>query len=238
MIIKSPIYLFGGLVFLFGLFVLFFVFGFWGIYAVLYLYGSYAILMGMSFILKKLRVAYRSFYEIGLIIIHVSVHTLYYLHWDVGSELYFEDNQKSFVGKDQHFIIAFGIEGQPKLQDNIFTDNEIYIPESGILLTASDTESLQHRFRFDDKSIGDRFYIGYFEQCECYGKANHKFNYVVGAINDSAEISPAYKDSLLGLVCQRLNTGEIMSNLAAGYEQGTYLDQTEVIINGFSLTTR
>lgn len=53
MTIKNPIYLFKGLVFLFGLFVLLFVFDFWGIYAVLYLYGSYAILMGISFILKN-----------------------------------------------------------------------------------------------------------------------------------------------------------------------------------------
>lgn len=141
------------------------------------------------------------------------------------------------MGKDQHFIIILGIDGQPKLQENSFTDNEIYIPESGILLTASNPKSCQHRYRFDDKSIGERFYTSYFEQYDCYGKANHGFKYVVGAIKDSAKISPAHRDSLLSLVCQRLNTGEIKSNQAAGYEQGSYLDQTEVIINYKGLVT-
>jgi hypothetical protein len=127
--LKNPIFTFSILVFLFGLFIFFFIYGFWGIGAILWLYGVYAILVLVSFLLKKFKIAKRQIVEWSLIVIYVLSHTLYYLHWDVGSEIYFDNNEEPFVGQNQNFVIVFGIENQPELENNYFTNNEIHIPK-------------------------------------------------------------------------------------------------------------
>jgi len=123
------------------------------------------------------------------------------------------------------------------LPNNTFTDNKIFIPENGILMTSSNTDSYKYRYRFEKDGSGNRFGTNYFEQCNCYGKANHKFNYVVGAINDSGAIDYNYESLILETICDKLNTGKIKSNLASGYKDGTYLEQTEIVINNKNLNT-
>jgi Leucine-rich repeat (LRR) protein len=217
--------------------VILFVYGLMGIFSVLYLFGVYSILLIISFLLKKSKIRNRNILEYFLIFIYVISHTLYYLNWDVGSELYFNESKVPFVGNNQNFIIGFGIDGKVKLPNNTFTDNEIFIPENGILLTSSKTDSYKHRYRFEKEGSGNRFGTNYFEQCNCYGKANHKFNYVVGAINDSGTIDYKYENSILETICDKLNTGEIKSNLISGYKDGTYLEKTEIVINNKNLTS-
>lgn len=235
--IKNPIYSFSLIVFLFGLYVIFFVYGLMGIFSVLYLFGVYSILLIISFLLKKSKIGHRNIIEYGLIFIYVISHTLYSLNWDVGCELYFNENKAPFVGNNQNFIIVFGIDGKEKLPNNTFTDNKIFIPENGILMTSSNTDSYKYRYRFEKDGSGNRFGTNYFEQCNCYGKANHKFNYVVGAINDSGAIDYNYESLILETICDKLNTGKIKSNLASGYKDGTYLEQTEIVINNKNLNT-
>jgi Leucine-rich repeat (LRR) protein len=208
-----------------------------GIYSVLYLFGVYSILLLVSFFLKKSKIRNRNILEYGLILIYVISHTLYYLNWDVGSELYFNENKVPFVGNNQNFIIVFGIDGKEELPNNTFTDNEIYIPENGILLTSSSTDSYKHSYRFEKDGSGSRFVTDYFEECNCYGIANHQFNYVVGAINDSGTIDYNYENAILETICDKLNTGGIKSNLTSGYKDGTYLEQTEIVINNKNLTS-
>jgi len=194
--LKNPIFTFSILVFLFGLFIFFFIYGFWGIGAILWLYGVYAILVFVSFLLKKFKTAKRQIIEWSLIIIYVLSHTLYYLHWDVGSEIYFDNNEEPFVGQNQNFAIVFGIENQPELENNYFTNNEIHIPKNGILLTSSKKTDFKQRYRFPVTGTGEKFTTTYYERFNCYGKDNFKFDYVVGAINDKGEIKYKFRIQL------------------------------------------
>lgn len=234
--LKNPIFTFSILVFLFGLFIFFFIYGFWGIGAILWLYGVYAILVLVSFLLKKFKIAKRQIIEWSLIIIYVLSHTLYYLHWDVGSEIYFDNNKEPFVGQNQNFIIVFGIENQPELENNYFTNNEIHIPKNGILLTSSKKTDFKQRYRFPVTGTGEKFTTTYYERFNCYGKDNFKFDYVVGAINDKGEIKYKFRDSIADFICNELNKGSIKNTLQKGYEKGDYLDQKEIFINHANMT--
>lgn len=157
------------------------------------------------------------------------------MNWDAGTELYFNDNKTPFVGENQNFLIVFGIEGQEKLPDNKFSNNQIFIPEDGILLTSSKTDIYRHRYQFIKKGSGNKFITSHFEQYDCYGKRNHKFKYLIGSINDSGTIDYIYKDSILDCICDKLNRKEIRSYLKSGYKNGSYLDQKEIIINNENL---
>lgn len=234
--LKNPILTFSILVFLLGLFIFFFIYGFWGIGAILWLYGIYAILILVSFLLKKLKIAERQIIEWSLIIVYVLSHTLYYLHWDVGSELFFDNNEKPFVGQNQNFAIVFGIENQPELETNYFTNNEIHIPKNGILLTSSKKEDFKQRYRFPVTGTGEKFTTTYYERFNCYGKNNFKFDYVVGAINDKGEVDYEFRDSIADVICNELNNGDLKNSLPIGYEKGDYLDQKEIFINHANMT--
>jgi len=172
-----------------------------------------------------------------MIFIYIVSHTLFHLNWDVGSELYFNKNKAPFVGNNQNFIIVFGIDDTEKLPTNTFTNNKIFMPDNGILLTSSNTDSYKHRYRFEEEGSGNRFGTNYFEKCNCYGIDNHKFEYVIGAINDSGMIDYNYQNSILDNICNKLNKQEIKSNLTSGYKEGTYLEQTEIVINDKYLTS-
>jgi hypothetical protein len=223
--LKNPIYTFSILVFLFGLFIFFFIYGYWGIGAILWLYGIYTILVIVSFLLKKFKIAQRQTIEWSLIIIYVLSHTLYYLHWDVGSEIYFDNYEKPFVGQNQNFVIVFGIENQPELENNYFTNNKIYIPENGLLLTSSEKSDFKLRFRFPDNQAAKKFTISNFERFNCYGKDNFKFDYVIGAINDKGEIDYNFRDSITDIICNKLNYGDLKKSMPGGYKKGGYLYQ-------------
>lgn len=233
---KNPIFTFSIIVFLFGLFIFFFIYGFWGIGAILWLYVVYTILVLVSFLLKKFKVAKRQRIEWTLIIIYVLSHTLYYLHWDVGSEIYFDNNEKPFVGQNQNFIIVFGTENQPELENNYFTNNKIHIPENGILLTSSKKTDFKQRYRFPVTGTGEKFTTTYYETFNCYGKENFKFDYVVGAINDKGEVDYKFRDSIADIICNKFNNGDLTNDLPKGYEKGTYLDQKEIFINNANMT--
>jgi hypothetical protein len=233
--IRNPIYSFSLIVFLFGIFI-FLIMGFWGIGAILWLFGIYSILLLTSFLLKKFKVKYRQIIEWSLIFVYVLSHTLYHLNWDVGSEIYFTNENEPFVGKNQSFIIVFGIENQPKIESNYFTNNKILIPENGILLTSSKKEIFKHRYRFPVVGSGEKFSATYFEQYNCYGEKNYKFNYVVGTISDLGEVDYRYRDSIGDLICEKLKNEDFKNNLKVGYENGNYLDQKGVLINYQNLT--
>ncbi|MFT5157488.1 MAG: hypothetical protein ACI83I_002049 [Bacteroidia bacterium] len=235
--IKNPIYSFSIIVFLFGLYVIFFVYGIWGIFSVLYLFVVYSVLLIISYYLKKSKFKYRKFIEYSLISIYVLLHALHYLNWDVRSELYFDGNKSPFVGKNQNFIIVFGIDRQEELPHNSFTNNEIFIPENGIFYTSSNIDSYKHAYQIKEKGIRNRLQTSYDNKCDCYGKANHKFMYMIGAINDSGSVDYKYQDSILDDICDKLKREEIKSTLKMGYESGSYLEQTEVTINDQNLTS-
>ncbi|MCH8904880.1 MAG: leucine-rich repeat domain-containing protein [Bacteroidetes bacterium] len=232
---KNPIYTFSIAVLLFGLYVIFFIYGLYGIFAVLYLYGIYSVLIGISFLLKKFEIKRRIIYESLLIIFYISFFTLYHLNWSVGSEIFLGDNKKPFIGEEQNFAIIFGIKNSRKLPNNWFTDNEIRIPNSGVLLTSSTTDDYKWSYQFDSNRSMERFITSYFITCNCYGKENYKFDYLAGAISDSAEISRAYIDSLIIEICIQLEAGKIISNKKKGYKNGDYLSQLELTINNEGL---
>ena len=233
--VKNPIFTFTILVFLFAI-LLYVILGFWGLGAILWIFGVYIILIVSSLILKKLKVKNRNLIEWTLIFLFILSHFLYYLNWDVSSEICFNDNENPFVSKNQSFIIVFGIENQPKLENNYFSNNEIQIPENGILLTSSNKEEFKQRYKFPIVGTGNKFKTSHFEQYACYGKQNHKFNYVVGTISNQRDIDYEYRDSIGDILCKKLNKEEIHSNLKSGYKEGNYLDQKEVLINYANLT--
>jgi len=234
--LKNPIFAFSILVFLFGLFIFLFVWGFWGIGAILWLYGVYLILVFTSFILKKLKIAKRQIIEWFLILIYLLSHTLYYLSWDVGSEIYFDNFEKPFVGENQNFIIIFDIENQPTLENNSFTNNKIRIPKNGILLTSSKKEDFKHRYRFPVMGTGQKFSITYHERYNCYGEENFKFDYIVGSINDKGVIDYKLRDSIADIICEEFRKGNMKNKIPIGYEKGNYLEQKEIFINHAALT--
>jgi len=234
--VKNPIFSFSILILLFGLFIFFFIYGFLGIGAILWLYGVYSVLVFISFFLKKFKVAKRQLIEWSLIIIYILSHTLYYLHWNVGSEIYFDNNEKPFVGQNQNFAIVFGIENQPELENNYFTNNIIHITSNGILFTSSKKTDFKQRYRFPVTGTGEKFTTSYNERFNCYGKDNFKFDFVVGAINNKGQVDYKFRDSIAEIICNELSNGELKNKTPKGYKKGTYLDQKEIIINHANLT--
>lgn len=234
--LKNPIFAFGILVFLFGLFIFFFIWGFWGIGSILWLYGVYLILVFASYMLRKLKIVKRQMIEWFLILIYVSSHTLYFLSWNVGSDIYFNNSEEPFVGENQSFIIVFDIENQPKLENNFFRNNKIRIPKNGILLTSSKTSDFKLRYRFTGAGTGEKFSISYYERYPCYGKENHQFDYIIGSINDKGVIDYKYRDSIADIICEEFRVGNIKNKLLMGYEKGNYLEQKEIFINNAALT--
>ena len=214
---------------------MFFIMGFWGVGAILWLFGIYTILVLISFLLKKSKIKYRQIIEWTLIFVYVLSHTLYHLNWTVGSEIYFGNENQPFVGKNQSFIIVFGIENQKELESNYFTNNKIIIPKNGILLTSSKKEIFKHRYSFPVVGSGEKFSATYFEKYNCYGEKNYKFNYIIGTIN-LGEVDYKYRDSIGDLICEKLKDKDLTNNLKEGYKNGNYLEQKEILINYQNLT--
>jgi len=93
--------------------------GFWGIGAILWLFGNLFNLVLTSFLLKKSKVKYRQIIEWTLIFVYVLSHTLYYLNWDVGSEIYFANENEPFCWKKSKFHNSFrNRKTNPKLESN------------------------------------------------------------------------------------------------------------------------
>ena len=235
--IKNPIYSFSLIALLICAVVILSLFGLWGIYSLIYLLFAYSILVAISYGLQKINISNRITIEYCLILLFVVSHALYYYHWDVGTEIYFDNNKEPFTGENQDFIIVFGIENQQKLPDNFLTNNKIQIPENGILLTSSDTKSYKHRYTFKSTEISNRFVYNYFETCNCYREDNHKFEYVIGGLTKSNRVNQKFKDSITTEICNILNKKELKSALESGYRNGSYLDQKEIILNHQNLTS-
>jgi len=229
--IKNPIYNLSPIVLLLCSIVILILFGPWGIYSLIYLLFAYLILIGISYVLQKINLKNRILIEYGLILLFVVSHTVYYLHWDVGTEIYFNKSQEPFVGNNQNFIIVFGIKNQQELPDNWLTNNKIHIPDNEILLTSSNTKSYKHRYRFESSDISSRFVYNYFETCNCYREHNHRFEYVIGGLTDSNTVNQKFKDSIITEICIKLNNEELESVLESGYSKGSHLDQKEIAIN-------
>ena len=70
--------------------------------------------------------------------------------------------------------------------------------------SSSKKETFKHRYRFPVVGSGEKFSATYFEQYNCYGEKNHKFNYVVGTISDLGEVDYRYRDSIGDLICEKL----------------------------------
>lgn len=234
--LRNPIYSFSIIiVFLIG-FVVFYLFGAWGIGTLIWLWGIYLILVLTSFILKKSKVKNRRGIEWVLIGIYVLFHTLYYVHWNVGTKIYFPNQKQAFIGNKQNFVIIFNIKGEPKLPDNFFIDNKIYIPEKGVLLTSSPKHDYKQSYSYPIQTM-ERFTTSYFETYNCFGKENYKFEYLIGSVNEKGDLDYAYRDSIAGIICKLLEEHSIENNLAKGYENGkSYIEQTEVYINNQNLT--
>ena len=82
----------------------------------------------------------------------------------------------------------------------------------------------------------ENFVTSNFETCNCYGKENYKFEYLIGSANSKGNIDYKFRDLKSDEICNLLNTGKIKNNLLKGYEnKKSYLEQTEVIINNKNL---
>jgi Leucine-rich repeat (LRR) protein len=233
---KNPINTFSIIVFpVIGLLV-YFLFGFWGIGVIAWLWGIYLIMLLTSFIMKKNEIKYRTQIEWILIGMYVVFHSLYYVNFNVGTEIYLPNQEKPFVGKNQNFIIIFNVKGQKELPNNFFTNNKIYVPKNGIILTSSSENGYKQKYSFSNKNIMENFATSNFETCNCYGKENYKFEYIIGSVNSKGNIDYKFRDLKLDEICHLLNTGKIKNNLFKGYEnKKNYLEQTEVVINNQNL---
>src|SRR5690606_30869602 len=226
---KNPIYSFSIIVFLLGGFLVLFLFGFWGIGTLIWLWGIYLILILTSFLLKKVKVKNRKSIEWILIGIYVLFHSLYYIHWNVGTKIYFPNQEQAFIGNNQNFAIIFNIQEEPKLPNNFFTDNKIYIPKSRIVLTSSSKDDYKQSYSFPIQGTMERFTTSNFQTYSCYGIENYKFEYLIGSVNDKGVLDYAYRDSIANIICDLLQEYKIKNNLAKGYENGkSYLEQTRI----------
>lgn len=235
--LKNPINSFSIILLPLEGFVVLYLFGAWGIFTLAWLWGVYLILILTSFILEKSKVKYRRSIEWILIGIYVLFHTLYYVHWNVGTKIYFPNQKQAFIGNNQNFVIIFNIEGKPKLPDNFFIDNRIYIPETGVLLTSSSEEDYKQSYSYPFQEKMEKFTTSNFESYNCFGKENFKFEYLIGSVNKKGNLDYAYRDSIAGIVCKLLEEHRIENNLAKGYENGkSYIEQTEIFINNQNLT--
>jgi len=61
--------------------------------------------------------------------------------------------------------------------------------------------------------VEKKFSATYFEQYNCYGEKNYKFNYVVGTISNLREIDYKYRDSIGDLICEKLKDKDLKNNL-------------------------
>ena len=233
---KNPIYSTSFFILPFVGMLIYYLYGFWGIGALIWLWGIYALLILTSFILKQTEVKNRIKIEWTLIGIYFLTHCLYYINFNVSTEIYFENHKKPFVGNNQSFIIVFNVKGQEKLSNNLFTNNKISVPKNGIILTSSKLDNYKQSYRFENKKIFEQFEASNFETCNCYGKENYKFEYLIGSINSKGNIDYKFRDLKSDEICNLLNTGKIKNNLLKGYEnKKSYLEQTEVVINNQNL---
>jgi hypothetical protein len=234
---KNPIYSFSLIIFPVIGSLVYFLYGFWGIGVLIWLWGIYLIMILTSFILKKNEVNNRIQIEFILIGIYVVFHSLYYTNFNVGTKIYLQNQEHPFIGNNQNFIIIFNVKGKKKLANNFFTDNKIYIPENDIFLTSSNENEFKQKYSFANKNIMEHFTISSFETCNCYGKENYKFEYIIGSVNDKGNIDYHFRDFKVEEICKLLSNQVIKNNLIKGYEnKKNYLEQTEVIINNQNLT--
>ncbi len=158
------------------------------------------------------------------------------MNFDVGTEIYLPNQEKPFVGKSQNFIIVFNVKGQKELPNNFFTNNKIYVPKNGVVLTSSNENGYKQKYSFSNKNIMENFASSNFETCNCYGKENYKFEYLIGSVNSKGNIDYKFRDLKSDEICNLLNSGKIKNNLFKCYEnQKSYLEQTEVVINNQNL---
>jgi len=203
----------------------------------IWLWGVYLILIFISFLLKINKTKHRKTIEWILIGVYVLFHSLYYIHWSVGTKIYFPNQNQPFVGNNQNFIIVFDIEGELRLPDNFFTDNKIYIPQNGIILTSSSTRDYKQSYTYLNREIMERFVTSSFVTYNCFGKENYKFEYLMGSVNDEGILDYVYRDSITSIICNLLEEHKVKNNLDKGYENGkSYLEQTQVCINHQNLT--
>lgn len=235
---KSPIIIFSLLLLVFSIYITFL--PFWGLtfYAAVYFILASAGMILISLLLKFTKFKWRTIAE-WVIILFFSTYVVFsLLNWHVRTELYFNHNSSPFTGKNQNFIIVFGIKNQMQLPHNWFTNNKIIIPENGVLLTSSSSEEYKWNYQIEDVKTRKAFTTNYFESCNCYGESNFQFEYLMGAINDSAVIAQEAREALLENICDQLDKNKIRSHLTSGYRNGFgRLAQTEIYLNNKNLKT-
>ena len=235
--IKNPIFTFSIFVFIFFGILVFYLFGFWGIGTLIWLWGIYFLLIITSLILKRLNAKNRILIEWILIGTYLFLHILYYIHFTAGTQIYFPNQKQAFTGNNQNFVIIFNVVGKPKLPDNYFSDNKIYIPKNGIILTSSKKEEYKQNYSFSSQKISHNFKTDNFETYSCFGKENYKFEYIIGSVNEKGNIDYKYRDFIANNICNLLSETKIKNNLPKGYENGkNYLEQKKVYINNENLT--
>ena len=214
-----------------------YLFGFWGIGTLLWIWGIYLLLIITSLILKKNNVKYRIQIEWILLATYFVLHGLYYVHFSVGTEIYFYGEKQPFKGKNKNFVIIFNVKGADKLPNNFFSNNKIYIPENGIVLTSSKKEEYKQSYKFLSQKIMKSFATANFERYDCFGVENYKFEYLIGSVNEKGIINYNFRDLIANNICKLLEEKRIQNNIAKGYENGkSYLEQKKVYINGQNLT--
>jgi Leucine-rich repeat (LRR) protein len=190
-----------------------------------------------SFILKKTNANNRIQIEWILIASYFLFNSLYYVHFSVGTEIYFYGEKKPFIGKNQNFVIIFDVNGEKKLPNNFFSNNKIHIPENGIVLTSSKKEDYKQRYSFRSQRIMKSFATANFEKYNCFGIDNYKFEFLIGSVNEKGIIDYRFRDLIANKICKLLEEKRIKNSLAKGYENGkNYLEQKQVYINGQNLT--
>ena len=235
---KNPILKFSIFIFPITLILTFLLFGFWGIGSLIWLWGIYILLIGISYLLKLFKVKYRPTIEIMLIFLYLAFHTLYFINWNVGTKIYFHEEKEAFIGDNKSFIIVFNVKGEEKLPNNFLTDNKIYIPKNGILLTSSDISDYKQRYSFPIAGTIDKFVTSGIEKFSCYGFENYQFEYIIGSYNNKGILDYNFRDSITNTLCQLIENKTIENKSTKGYENGkSYLDQNEIYINNQNLTS-
>ena len=226
---KYPVFLLAIPVFILGLFPL--VKYLWmGIGYTLFVYVPYIVLLIISVLLLLFKVPHRPKIEAVLLVAYATLLSLTYMYESHENDIYLYNESKPFVGNNQSFIIIFGVNGAPELDNNKFFNNKIRIPEDGILLTATDINFYEERtpHGFLGLNYRDDVAVTYetgSQEYWCNGKSNYKFAFTSATINPADDYDIEWFYNIQEEICLKLENQEITNDLDKGYQQGDYLEQ-------------
>lgn len=226
-ILKYPIFIFGLLVIILIVSVYVYMVSIGYPYAditgIYWLFGFpliYSPLLIISAFLIYRKIPKRWTYEIVLIVIYLLVLNFIGTKPEPANEIYLYNQSQPLSKYDQNFIIVFGVEGQPEMDDNLFLTNKINIPKDGIYMTSSTWWVGWSGRKHPWQIVGlNEWNHGAFTDCGmyvCNDATGIKFNYLAMTVNPSDGFDEEWLESVSDLICKKMNDEGLMSDLEKG----------------------